>query len=60
MLLQFRAKHNLTQERLAEILDVATNTIHRLENDKNKPTKKNEIAYYNKMQEWEMKKNDLC
>lgn len=60
MLLQFRAKHNLTQAQLAEILGVATNTVHRLESDKNKPTKRNEIAYESKMKEWEMVKNDLC
>ena len=56
-LLEFRAKHNLTQIDLAKILGVATNTIHRIECKKNETTKRNEIVYDNKMKEWEENKN---
>lgn len=56
-LLEFRAKHNLTQEGLAFIVGVATNTIHRYENCKNKPHKAKEIKIKNKMKEWEEKQN---
>ena len=57
ILLEFRAKHNLSQKQLANILGVALNTVHRIETDKNKPTKKNGIIFRNKMKEWEENKN---
>lgn len=52
-LLQFRARHNLTQAQLAEILDVGVGMIHRYESGKNNPSKKNEIKYKNKIKERE-------
>lgn len=52
-LLEFRAKHSLTQTQLAEILGVGLNMVHRYETDKNQPTNKNKIAFKNKMKEWE-------
>lgn len=54
-LLEFRAKHNLTQAQLAKIVGVATNTIFRYENEKNRPHKVKEIQIENKMKEWEEK-----
>lgn len=56
-LLEFRAKHNLTQTQLAEILGVGVNMIHRYETQKNEPTKVNKIKFENKMKEWEEKQN---
>jgi transcriptional regulator with XRE-family HTH domain len=58
ILLEFRAKHSLTQTQLAEILGVGLNMVHRYETDKNQPTNKNKIAFENKMKEWEGSKND--
>lgn len=55
--LEFRAKHNLTQMQLAQIVGVATNTVYRLENDISNPTKRNAIKFENKMKEWEEKQN---
>ena len=55
-MLEFRAKHNLTQTQLANIIGVAINTVYRTENEKTKPSKRNEIIFENKMKEWEMKK----
>ena len=54
-LLQFRAKHNLTQEQAANIIGIAHNTVHRLECEKNKPRKKDKIIYETKMKEWSEK-----
>lgn len=56
-MLEFRAKHNLTQAQLADIFGVSYNTIYRTENEKTKPTKKNAVIYENKMKEYEVKKN---
>ena len=56
-LLEFRAKHNLTQKQLAEIFGVDINTIHRTETEKTTPTKRNKIKFENKMKEWEEKQN---
>lgn len=57
MMLEFRAKHNLTQTQLADILGVALNTIHRYEHDKYQPSAMHKIQFENKMKEWEEKKN---
>ena len=57
ILLEFRAKHLLTQKQLADILGVDINTVYRTENKKTKPTKRNEIIYEKKMKEWEEKQN---
>ena len=54
-MLEFRAKHNLTQKQLAEIIGVDMNTVHRTETEKTKPTKRNAIIFENKMKEWEEK-----
>ena len=56
-LLEFRAKHLLTQSQLAEILGVDVNMIHRYETKKAEPTQVNKIMFENKMKEWEEKKN---
>lgn len=56
-LLEFRAKHLLTQAQLAEILGVGVNMIHRYETKKTEPTQVNKIIFENKMKEWEEKKN---
>lgn len=52
-LLEFRARYNLTQAQLAELLDVGVGMVHRYESGKNHPTKKNEIKYKNKLKERE-------
>ena len=57
-MLEFRAKHNLTQKQLADIIGVETNTIHRTETEKSQPTRRNAIIFENKMKEWEEKQND--
>lgn len=57
-LLEFRAKHNLTQVQLAKIFGVASNTIHRYENGTSKPTAMHKIQIENKMKEYEVKKNE--
>lgn len=54
-MLEFRAKHNLTQKQLADIIGVETNTIHRTETEKSQPTRRNAIIFENKMKEWEEK-----
>lgn len=56
-LLEFRAKHLLTQKQLADILGVDVNTVYRTENKKTEPSQRNKIVYENKMKEWEEKKN---
>ena len=56
-LLEFRAKHLLTQVQLAEILGVNVNMIHRYETKKAVPTSVNKIIFENKMKEWESVKN---
>ena len=56
-LLEFRAKHLLTQTQLADILGVNIGMIHRYETRKSEPTQVNKIIYENKMKEWEEKQN---
>ena len=56
-LLEFRAKHLLTQTQLAEILGVNVNMIYRYETRKSEPSRVNKIIFENKMKEWEEKKN---
>ena len=53
MLLEFRAKYNLTQKQLANIIGTNTNTVYRTENEKTVPTRVNKIKFENKMKEWE-------
>lgn len=56
-LLEFRAKHLLTQKQLADILGVDVLTVYRTENKKTEPTKRNKVIFENKMKEWEEKNN---
>ena len=56
-LLEFRAKHRLTQKELSEIMDVGVVMIHRYESGISKPSKVHEIIFEEKMKEWEKKKN---
>lgn len=56
-MLEFRAKHNLTQTQLANILGVKKITVYRTETEKTEPTKRNAIIFENKMKEWEENKN---
>ena len=56
-MLNFRAKHNLTQGDLAEILGITVNMVFRYENGVNSPSKVNQIRFKNKMKEWEEKEN---
>ena len=57
-LLEFRAKHNLTQKQLADYLGINVMAIYRYENNKYNPTQVNKIKFENKMKEWEEQKND--
>jgi transcriptional regulator with XRE-family HTH domain len=52
-LLEFRAKHLLSQTRLAEILGVGINMVHRYESGKNEPSNVNKLIFEKKMKEWE-------
>ena len=52
-LLEFRARHNLTQKELADIFGVDVNTVYRTENGKTEPMQVNKIKFENKMKEWE-------
>ena len=56
-LLEFRAKHNLTQKQLADYLGINVMAIYRYENNKYNPTQVNKIKFENKMKEWEEQKN---
>ena len=56
-LLEFRAKHLLTQTQLAEILGVTPVMVYKYENKKAEPTQVNKIIFENKMKEWEENKN---
>ena len=56
-LLEFRAKHFLTQTQLAEVLGVTVRMICLYENNKSEPTQVNKIKFANKMKEWEEKHN---
>lgn len=57
-LLEFRAKHLLTQTQLADILGVTLTMIHRYENNKSEPTRVKRMIFNKKMREWEEKEND--
>ena len=56
-LLEFRAKHNLTQTELAEVLGTSKCAIYYYEANMHKPTPKNRIKFENKMKEWDAKQN---
>lgn len=55
-LLEFRAKHNLSQMQLAELFDVGVFMIYRYEKGISHPTSVNKIKFENKMKEFENKK----
>lgn len=57
-MIEFRAKYNLSQSKLAKIFGVTITTIHRLENNKNKPSAMHKSKFDKIMKEWEEKKND--
>ncbi len=57
-LLEFRAKHNLTQMQLAELFGVGAFMIYRYEKGISQPTEVNKIKFENKMKEYEVKKNE--
>lgn len=56
-LLEFRAKHKLTQKQVADIIGVSVVMICRYEQEMNKPTQVNKIRFAKKMKEWEEKKD---
>lgn len=57
-LLDFRAKHNLTQKQLAELFGVHINMIYRYEHNIRNPSAVNKIKFENKMKDYEVKKNE--
>ena len=58
MILEFRAKYNLNQKKMAEIVGVSYEMISQYENGKYKPTARNKIIFKNKMKEWEENNNE--
>jgi transcriptional regulator with XRE-family HTH domain len=52
-LLEFRARHNLSQKQTADIVGVSYEMISQYETGKYNPTAKNKIKFENKMKEWE-------
>lgn len=56
-LLEFRARNDLTQKQIAEILGVGIVMISRYENQVARPTQKNKIRFEQKMKEWEENNN---
>lgn len=56
-MLEYRAKHKLTQKQLANLLDENPNTIFKCENDKHKLHKVNEVRLHLKMRNLEENKN---
>ena len=55
MILDFRAKYNLNQKQMAEIVGVSYEMISQYENGKYKPTARNRIIFERKIKEWEEK-----
>ena len=58
MILDFRAKYNLNQKQMAEIVGVSYEMISQYENGKYKPTARNRIIFERNIKEWEEKKNE--
>lgn len=56
-LLEFRARHNLTQMQLADLFGVGVFMIYRYEKGISKPSAVNKIKFENKMKELEEQKN---
>ena len=57
-LLQFRAKHELTQRQLAQVLKVGHNMVFRYEKGITNPSARNKIIYEKRLREWEENKNE--
>lgn len=57
-ILRFRAKHNLSQGQLSNIIGVSVRMILNYEKNLTKPHTKNEIMFLEKMKEWEKNKNE--
>ena len=53
-LLEFRARHNLTQKQAAKIIGVGTTMIHRYEKGLANPSAMREIRFNAKMEKWEV------
>lgn len=58
MVLDFRVKHNLTQQKVADLFGVSKNMVSRYEKGTDKPNARHRIVFEQKMKEWEEKKND--
>ena len=56
-MLHYRAKHDLSQKKLAELLGVGVQIVYRAESEKYKMHRVNEIKLMNKMDELEEVKN---
>ena len=56
-LLNFRAKHKLTQRQLADILKVGHNMVFRYEANISNPSARNKIIYEKRLREWEVENN---
>ena len=56
-MLEYRAKHDLTQKQLAELLGENSNTVFKFENEKTRPHKVNKMRLHLKMKELEEKEN---
>ena len=56
-MLEYRAKHGLTQKQLADLIEENSNTIFKCENNKHKLHKVNELRLHLKMKELEEKEN---
>lgn len=56
LLINFRAKHNLSQKELANILGTRQADISRYENESKAPTRVREIIFKNMMKEFEERK----
>lgn len=56
-MLEYRAKHGLTQKQLADLIKENSNTIFKCENNKHKLHKVNELRLHLKMKELEEKEN---
>ena len=57
-LLEFRAKHNLTQMQLADLLGVGIFMVYRYEKGISQPSAVNKIKFENRMKDYEVK-NDV-
>ena len=57
-LIEFRAKHNLTQAQLANVLDVNPGMIHRYETGKASPSEMHKVVYAIRMNNFERSKKN--